>query len=202
MKSILFCFLVLICDPLFSQNQDIEIIEERTESTIKLSAKNTTDQSLDMVFNFELTGFTSNASSPIKKVLLPNSTEYLVTLTASPDVNNEYKTSVSYKKLADNSKPVAKTNRMTGIQINEVKVNVFTQDGCARCAYVISYLEKNGIPFVELNTSIHQPNQDLMFEKLEKAGFKGTSVQMPVVLKNGKLDYDIKDLQAYVKKLQ
>jgi len=55
------------------------------------------------------------------------------------------------------------------------------------------------IPFVELNTTIHDPNQQLMFEKLKEAGFSENSVQMPVVWNNGKLEYNIKDLAKWVK---
>ena len=90
---------------------------------------------------------------------------------------------------------------MTGTELNPTKINVFTQDGCGRCEYVIKYLKENNIPFLELNTTIHDPNQDKMFDILQKAGFKGSSVQMPVVVHKGKTEYNIKDLANWVKSI-
>jgi glutaredoxin len=187
-----------------AQVQDIEVFEERGSSEIKLYAVNQTDAELDMTFTAILTGFISKESSPIKKILKPRAKEFLMTLTAPSGVACEYKTSVSYKKVRKEGDTAGqgKKQRMTGIQINANKINVFTQDGCARCEFIISHLEKNKIPFLELNTNIHQPNQQLMFEKLEEAGFKGSSVQMPVIVQNGKTTYDIKDLATFVKNLK
>lgn len=189
---------------LSAQVQDIEVFEERGPSEIKLYAVNHTDDELDMTFTAILTGFISKESSPLKKVLKPRAKEFLMTLTAPSGIACEYKTSVSYKKIRKEGDTAGqgKKQRMTSIQMNTNKINVFTQDGCARCEFVISHLEKNKIPYVELNTTIHQPNQQLMFEKLEEAGFKGSSVQMPVIVQNGKTNYDIKDLTTFVKNLK
>jgi len=190
---------------LVAQTQDIEIMEVRGESEIKLYAVNHTDDVLDMTFTANLTGFITNESSPLKKVLKPRAEEFLMTLTAPSGVACEYKTSVSYKKVrkeGDVANGQGKKQRMTSIQMNTNKINVFTQDGCGRCEFVINYLEKNKIPYVELNTTIHQPNQQLMFEKLEEAGFKGNTVQMPVIVQNAKTTYDIKDLSSFVKNLK
>ena len=189
---------------LSAQVQDIEVFEERGPSEIKLYAVNNTDDELDMTFTAILTGFISKESSPLKKVLKPRAKEFLMTLTAPSGIACEYKTSVSYKKVRKEGDTAGqgKKQRMTSIQMNTNKINVFTQDGCARCEFVISHLEKNKILYVELNTTIHQPNQQLMFEKLEEAGFKGNSVQMPVVVQNNKTSYNIKDLTTFVKNLK
>jgi len=205
MKKFLFLVFALSQLMLFAQDQDIEILEEMGESTIKLYAVNKTSSDLDMTFSINLIGFVSDESSPLNKILKPDVKQYLMTLTAPSGVNCEYKTSVSYKKIrkqGDITETKNKKQRMTSIQMNTNKINIFTQDGCGRCEFVIDFLEKNSIPYVELNTSIHQPNQQLMFEKLEEAGFKGNSVQMPVVYHSGKTVYNIKDLSAYVKSLK
>jgi glutaredoxin len=92
-----------------------------------------------------------------------------------------------------------RVTRTTGIQINPVKVNVFTKDDCPRCAFVIEELEKNGVVFLELNTTIAPSNNDLMFEKLKEAGYKENNIQMPVVVNKGEVYYNIKDLKTFVK---
>ncbi len=205
MKWILGFIFVVSQTFLAAQTKDIEVMEERGLSEIKLYAVNHTDDELDMTFTANLTGFISNETSPLKKMLKPRAKEFLMTLTAPSGVACEYKTSVSYKKVrkeGDVTSGQGKIQRMTSIQMNSNKINVFTQDGCGRCEFVISYLEKNKIPYVELNTTIHQPNQQLMFEKLEAAGFKGNTVQMPVIVQNNKTTYDIKDLSFFVKNLK
>ncbi len=198
---------ILLWIPLFltAQSQDIEVLEERLDSQIKLFAVNNTQDELEITFTADLTGFTTTEANPVKKILKPTVKEFLMTLTAPPGVDCEYKTSVSYKKIknANNKSAVGGTKkRMTSIQMNTNKVNVFTQDGCARCEMVIEFLEKHQIPYVELNTTIHDPNQELMFTKLQEAGFKERTVQMPVIVNNGKTDFNIKDLPAYLAKLK
>lgn len=204
MKYILLFVFVSSVSILVAQSQDIEIIEERTETGIVLYAQNNTEDELDVTFNLDSKGFVLSTQSPINKILPPKGTELMMTLTAPKGVVCEYSSGISYKKVR---KQVTGTesnrkNRITGVQLNTAKINVFTQDGCGRCEYVIKYLEDMKIPYVELNTSIHAPNQALMFEKLQEAGFKGNSVQMPVVIHNGKTEYNIKELANWTKKLK
>jgi glutaredoxin len=187
-----------------AQTQDIELVEERIDRVVKLYAQNNTNDELDMTLTAEIIGFETKDTNPVKKVLAPKAKELVLTLTAPKGVACEYQTSVSYKKVRKltvaaeyNSK-----SRITGTELNPTKINVFTQDGCGRCEYVIKYLKDNNIPFLELNTTIHDPNQDKMFDILQKAGFKGNSVQMPVVVHKGKTEYNIKDLSNWVKTIQ
>lgn len=183
--------------------QDIELIEERTMYGVDLYAQNNTNDDLDITITATLTGFTTPDKNPANLILKKNSKQKVFTLNAPMGVSCEYQTSVSYKKLRK-LMPGAVTNqsRTTAIQMNTNKINVFTQDGCGRCEYVIKYLTDMNIPFVELNTTIHDPNQALMFEKLGEAGFDGNSVQMPVVWYKGKLEYNIKDLTKWVQTLK
>ncbi len=206
MKILIFfsAFLLQIC--LRAQNKEIEIIEERGASTIKLFAVNTTTEDLELTFGIQFVGFTVSEKIPVSKLLKPGVKEYLLTLSAPNGVDCEYQTSVTYKKLRKPQNNLELGNdgviRTTGIKLNPDKINVFTQDGCSRCKFIISYLEENKIPFVELNTSLHQPNQDLMFSKLEEVGFKGSNVQMPVIVSKGKTDYNISSLADYTNKIK
>jgi glutaredoxin len=204
MKNKLIVALLWVLMPwvgIHAQTQDIELVEEKVDRVVKLFAQNNTEEELEMTLNAIIVGFETKDMIPVKKVLAPKAKELVLTLTAPKSVNCEYQTSVSYKKTK--KKVVAaeynSKSRLTGIEINPTKVNVFTQDGCGRCEFVIKYLKDNNIPFLELNTTIHDPNQDKMFEILQKAGFKGDSVQMPVVVNKGKTEYNIKDISNWVK---
>ncbi|MFZ1748803.1 MAG: hypothetical protein WAU01_01365, partial [Saprospiraceae bacterium] len=157
----------------------------------------------DVTFYVDYNGFVTKENSPISVTMAPKVKVKLMTLIAPPGVQCKYKTSLTYKKTKPKASvtPSGRIQRTTGIKLNEKKVNVFTQDGCARCEFVISYLEQNKISYVELNTTIHAPNNDLMFEKLEAAGFKAGSVTMPVIYHKGILEYNIKDISNWVKKI-
>ena len=180
-------------------SQDVELEEEREVNGIKLYAKNNTADELEVLITVTYSGFTTDDKSPVSKVLNPNSKSLVFTLTAPAGVSCDYNVSVSYKKAKKAVEKPTTQGRTTSIQMNTAKINVFTQDGCGRCEYVVKYFKDMNIPFVELNTTIHDPNQQLMFEKLKEAGFSGNSVQMPVVWNNGKLEYNIKDLAKWVK---
>jgi len=183
---------------------DIEVVEKKEGENVMLVAINHTDDDIDLTLNLTVKGFVLDEKSPINKQVKAKSELVLVKMTVTPGVECEYQTSISYKrvrKVGDTSSK-GKVNRTTGIQINTTKINVFTQDGCARCEFLISELEKEKMVFLELNTTIAPTNQDLMFTKLQESGFKGTSVQMPVVVYNDKVHYNIKDLKSFLKELK
>lgn len=199
-KNIIIALLFIGLNTVGGISQDVELEEERAVNGIKLFAKNNTADELEVLITVTYTGFTTDDKSPVSKVLNPSSKSLVFTLTAPAGVSCDYNVSVSYKKAKKAvEKPTTTQGRTTSIQMNTAKINVFTQDGCGRCEYVVKYFKDMNIPFVELNTTIHDPNQELMFEKLKEAGFTGNSVQMPVVWQNGKLDYNIKDLAKWVK---
>lgn len=205
MKFLIICLVCILNGVVLAQKEDIEIEEERTASHIKLFGVNNTVDDLNLTFNLDLVGFTTDQNLPVQVVLKPNIRQYLVTLTAPKGVQCQYNSSISYKKIKKQSPEKAitgKNTKTTGTQINPSKINVFTMNGCARCEYVIKYLEDNKIPFLELNTTLHQPNNDLMFEKVKETGFKGENVQMPVIVNKGKVDFNIKNIQDFVKSMK
>jgi glutaredoxin len=203
MKSlilIIFCFLQILVSA-----QDVEITEENSGSDINLYAVNNSADELDLTFKLELSGCTTNEILPVKKELKPKSRVLLLTINTKSGIECVYNSSVSYQKLRSKDATGQATpgkQRMTGIQINTTKLNIFTRDGCGRCEFAINYLDKNKVIYNELNTTIHLPNNDLMFEMLQKAGFKGNTVEMPVIIYNGVTHYNIKDLSNFLKSIK
>ncbi|MBK9254132.1 MAG: hypothetical protein IPM42_01450 [Saprospiraceae bacterium] len=207
MKNWIVLLLFSLNVSLFAQTKDIEVIEREGKGGLDLFAKNNTKDELEATIDMTLMGYVRKAgTNPTTLKLEAGEEKFLGTLIMPPNTDCGYQTAVSYKKLKS-SKTIetdgtGMKKRFTSIQMNPVKINVFTQDGCGRCEFVINYLETNKIPYTELNTTIHTPNQELMFEQLTNAGFKGSSVKMPVVVYNGKTQYDIKDLNKFVEGLK
>jgi glutaredoxin len=204
MKSKFILLFTFACCNAFTQS-DIEITEERDAKFVKLFATNNLDEEVLITFNLDLLGFTTTTIFPVKKTLAAKQKAEMASLSINSETDCSYESSVSYTKKVVPKKlthSASASPKLTNIQMNTNKVNVFTKDGCGRCTFVIKYLEDNKIPYVELNTSAHEPNNDLMFDELQKSGFKSGSVSMPVVIYNGKTSYSITNLQEFVKTLK
>lgn len=220
MKRIIFSLIVQFFYFYSVAQSPIEIIEEKVGTTqMYFYAISSIDEPIEFTFNMALSGATADVKLPISKVLHKGEKTLLTKVTIDPNVEWSYETSSSYKKVRKivatptkdmtGDKTTGKTGnadetnrRFTAVQMNTQKINLFTKDGCGRCSFVKEYLDKNKISYVELNTSMHQPNNELMFAELEKAGFTGGSVTMPVVVYKGKLSYSIQNLQAFVETLK
>ncbi len=204
-RNFLIGIFAMLMLPAISVCQEVEILDEQVGSEMLLYAKNLSKTQFEISVNIDVQGFTSKDKNPIIRTLQGDSTILLTRLMCPEGTACGYSTRLSYKRsLAattgkDNG---TKKQRTTSIQMNNNKINVFTMDGCGRCEFVINYLEENKIPYTELNTTMHEPNNELMFEQLQGAGFTGTSIQMPVVVSQGNVSFNIKDLKAFVKGLK
>lgn len=204
MRNLLLITIMLLVHLLNAQPSEIELLETRSDGKIELFAQNNSEEALEITLSAELTGFITTDKNPLKQTILPKTKSLVMTLVAPPGVACQYSTSVTYtkaKKVTTN-RDLTKKENSSSDKINLTKINVFTQDGCGRCDYVVKYLQDKKIPFVELNTTTLPSNQGLMFESLQEAGFTGNSVQMPVVINKGKAEYNIKDLPTWVKSIK
>ncbi|MBK9152340.1 MAG: glutaredoxin [Saprospiraceae bacterium] len=201
-----FIFLALFSVSVYAQNKEVDIINKETANGVEIYAINKMDDPVEATINVQITGCQRDkGQNPATLLLQPGIETFVSSLIIPAGADCSFRTSVSYKKKAvtrevDGNQ--VENKRFTSIQMNSNKVNVFTQDGCGRCAMVVKYLEEHKIQYVELNTTIHLPNQDLMFEQLEKAGFKGNSVTMPVIVYDGKTHYNISNLKSFLDKLK
>lgn len=196
-------FLFLLCMlaiylPLFSQ-EEVEVFQKENGNQTLIVGKNNIDEAIEITLEVASKGFKTEDVFPQKIVLQGKEEKTLATLTCPAKTTCEYGTSISYKKVKNSGKRVTRT---TGVQINPTKVNVFTKDDCARCAFVINEFEKNKVVFLELNTTMAPSNNELMFEKLREAGYNEDTIQMPVIIHGGKVYYNIKDLKAFTEKFR
>lgn len=199
MKPFLFVlFLVAVFSTAFSQ-EEVEVFQKENGNQTFIVGKNNIDEPVEITLEVASKGFTTNDVFPKKIVLQGKEEKTLASLTCPAKTACEYGTSISYKKV---NKPTKRVTRTTGVQINPTKVNVFTKDDCARCAFVIREFEKNKVVFLELNTTLAPSNNELMFEKLKEAGYKEDTIQMPVVVHEGKVYYNIQDLKAFTQKFR
>ena len=130
----------------------------------------------------------------------------ILKITLDPSGNSNYSISYkSYKKGAGGPKITS-----VDAKVSEPKaerpglrkgVVVFSKDGCGKCQYAVKYLKENNIQFQEINISKSEDDQSLMWKMLMEDGFADTYVQTPVILVNGKANYNM-DLKAFLATLK
>ncbi len=87
------------------------------------------------------------------------------------------------------------------ILLSQGPIEIYTMPGCGRCAYSIAYMDKNNIQYVEYSTDNEDYNTK-MWELLQNSpDFKGGSITMPVIVKQGSVNFNIKDMEGFMAKL-
>lgn len=81
-------------------------------------------------------------------------------------------------------------------------VIIFDKNECSRCEQTILYCVENNIDFKLLNISENEKNEILMWQVLEAVGYKGETVQTPLILVNGEVTYNHEDLDGFLKTLK
>ena len=96
---------------------------------------------------------------------------------------------------------IQKTHQLTDFdKINEGIV-IFDKNGCSRCEKVILFCAENKLNFKLLNISESEQNAAIMWHFLELMEYPEETVQTPVVIVNGTLTYNHKNLDAFLQKL-
>ncbi len=201
MKVYILMIFSLLTTFVMTAQQDVELSEERDGNKVLVYAQNNRDEAVELTVSAEIKGYSTSTVFPYSQKVAAKSKVWVFTLTETPGVENAYRLSVSYsvpRKTSAEVSPATENTRFTGVEINPSKINVFTKDGCGRCASAIKLLTEKNIAFLELNTSVHYPNTTLMFNKLEASGFKGGSVTMPVIVYKDKVYYNIPDMKTLI----
>jgi glutaredoxin len=80
-------------------------------------------------------------------------------------------------------------------------VHLFTMRGCGRCSWTKQMMDKKGIAYQHYDTD--KPNYNsIMWKQLSKGGHKGERITMPVIVVDGKVHYNIKELGNLVEGLE
>lgn len=192
-------FVFIFFSQLGMAQDEVEVYQKEEGNKVFIMGKNNIAEEVEVNINIDYKGYLTDDVYPKKVKLQGGEEKVLTTLTAPPSTACEYSISLTYKKLQSGNKKITRT---TGVQINPVKVNVFTKDDCARCQFVVESFEKNKVVYLELNTTIAPDNMDLMFSKLKEVGYNSKEVQMPVVVYKDKVYYNISDLKSFVQQFK
>lgn len=187
--------------------QDVELMDVKQDNEVLLYAQNNRSEEVEITLHADIKGYTSSVSIPHTMKIATKTREKVLTLTPTQEIEHGYQFSVSYNLPGKYSireiTPVQThiQSQSVSTEIDPSKIYIFSKNGCGRCALVTKYLKDKTIGYIELNTSEQQSNNRFMFDQLEKSGFKGGSVTMPVILYKNKVHYNIPDLTALLKSL-
>ncbi|MGK0391519.1 MAG: glutaredoxin [Maribacter sp.] len=178
--------------------QSLHLTEKKSGNEISIICNNPSSKDFELTFTYGISGFNADRSSPVVQVVKAGGKSKIVTFTGIPGVSGTYKMSYSYTEISKGTLPAssAASTNMNGI-------HVFSKSGCSRCSYVLSDLEKNNVAFKDHNTDNSDVDNRLMWKMLYRAGFKGNSISMPVVVVDNKVYYNIpnlKNLLAWLKR--
>lgn len=161
----------------------------RQEVTITLTVKN-------------LKGY----SGPITKLVNAKETIEVVRLRFIPNKQAQLASNYTYKPKPteaeiDLQDKKLKEKTVTGVDDMNNGIVLFYKDGCPRCAYVTTYMLDNNIDFKLLDTSSDKESNRLMWKLLKEENSNLKNIKMPVVLVNGKVNYNMKDLKDFAQGL-
>ncbi|HMS99166.1 MAG TPA: glutaredoxin [Saprospiraceae bacterium] len=197
---------LFIATTMVAQKNDIDLLKTESGNEITYYAKSNVREAMTLEMNVEGSGFTSSVPLPAVVDLKSYEKKLILKITLDPSGNSNYSISYkSYKKGAGGPKITS-----VDAKVSEPKaerpglrkgVVVFSKDGCGKCQYAVKYLKENNIQFQEINISKSEDDQSLMWKMLMEDGFADTYVQTPVILVNGKANYNM-DLKAFLATLK
>lgn len=79
---------------------------------------------------------------------------------------------------------------------------VFSKNRCGRCARTVEFLRSNHIPFTDKNISDNPEDKEQMTKLMFSNGFEGGRFTTPVIVVDGKVHYNIKNLGRFLSGLQ
>lgn len=80
-------------------------------------------------------------------------------------------------------------------------ITLYTKPGCGRCTQAKDYLRSLDISYTEVNLTKKSSDVDAMWAGLRAQGFKGGSVQTPIVMREGKYYHEIPDVRKFLGEL-
>ena len=181
------------------QAADLQFNEKQVGNKKIIVCKNSSSKDYEVIFSYSSSGHTVSAASPVKQVVKAYSEKEIISFSAIKGRAGSIQMNYTYKEIR---KSKAKENVAYKSNKKLKGITVFGKNSCGRCDYLIGGLKKSNVRFNELNIDTSQGDENLMWEKLMAAGFKGKSITTPVVVVDNKVYYNIKDLPALLAKLK
>lgn len=200
-RSHLLTFL-LISSIAFSQEKAVKVTYSQDKEGFTFSAKNNRNVQYELILTITPT-YLSGYKEPIKKLVPANTTVQLTKLSFIKKRKGSFKYSYSFRPKMTEMEIVEREKKLaekSASEINDINkgIIVFSKEGCPRCHFTTTYLLENNIDFIYINTTGNVNPNKLMWKLLKKNNPQLNSVTFPVILVDGKISYNIKNLKKTV----
>jgi len=196
-------FLVAISS-CYSQEKDLEILQEQNDNIILLIAKNnSTTKTLRVELDLKATGYKVTKRPPYDVVEKPKSTTEIVHLIAKPNEDKSISYNVKYVVLEspnmgqtlirDYKNPNPET-----VKIHPESLAIYTKQSCAKCSKLKEILKEQNITFKEYKLESEE-SVTLLWTKLNSKGINVNTVNTPVIEMMDRILYKLDDIDMFLK---
>lgn len=199
-KYLLFVLLFSIsATPVFSQDKQIEIVEEEKPSRLFLYGLNKTEQDLDVTITVEGTNFRQSKSVP-RAVRIPAASKVLLT---NLMVERGKKANYTYKlEVSDSLSRRAMRRDFEAIKIDpKKKVIIYISENCVDCDSLVSDLDKSKYLYTALRFSEKPELKDQLAPAFANSTVKIDSITTPIISLDGTLHVKIEDYDQLLEEL-
>ena len=194
-------FFLVFSTTVVSQIDGIEIIEKKQGKRIVLSAKNTTNDTINAFLLIQASGFRKSATIPIVKNVPPMGTEYMTTLIELAGVESTYSYEL-FLNPRETPLTIKREKKITDISAAlDNKLVLFITEECEKCTALVNALKESRITFQKFDVK-KDKNALKQFEAfLKKDLTQTTLVRYPVIWNKDHILYGFNDLATIVQKL-
>lgn len=186
----------------FSQDEKVFIIEKRQGKRIVLSAKNTTNDSINIFLLVHAKGFRRSSSAPIIKNTPPNSTTYMTTLIEIDGIPSTYSYDLYLNAekeplIIDSEK---KTNDISSIV--EDRIVLFVVEDCDKCILLENILKNNRVSFKTFNIYQDKALYEQFKKFLQKDPTETIVFKLPVIWNKSYAIYGYETIESILEELK
>jgi glutaredoxin len=189
---------------LYSQEKDLEILQEQNDNIILLVAKNnSTTKTLRVELDLKATGYKVTKRPPYDVVVKPQSRTEIVHLIAKSNEDKSISFNVKYIVLEspnmgqtlirDYKNPNPET-----VKIHPESLALYTKQSCARCSTLKEILKDQNITFKEYKLESEE-SVTLLWTKLNTKGVNVNTVNTPVIEMMDRILYKLDDIDMFIK---
>ncbi|MEM9544347.1 MAG: glutaredoxin domain-containing protein [Bacteroidota bacterium] len=207
-------YVFLLFVSLSTTAQDVVIEAKDMGSEVVLMATNNEDSDVTVTVELDAKGYDVGNTNKIEVLIPKKQTIEVGRYKRDKSETASFQYGYSLTKTTKSSKK--STQRSSSSTLTEVKnfelddpalssakgVSVYSINKCGRCNYTVEFLESNNIAFVEKNMDQNDEYNAEAFRYLEASGFGGGSFRTPLIVHDGKISYNIKDLKGFLNELK
>ncbi len=197
--------LFLLNTILNAQDKTVLVTLKQEGNSLVTKAINNSNSQQEVTVTMEVKNC-NGYKGPVTKLVGAKKTVEMVRLTPLPNkvpqvsYNYSYVPKLSDAEIAAQEKQLQEKRVSVLGEINK-GIILFSQDGCPRCSYAVTYLLENDIDFKMVETTEDEAKKQAMWEIIRAENPDITEITFPVFLVNGKLSYSIEDLKGFTSEL-